>query len=155
MRLKLWQRGRKENFRKIDKNKDIIWRGRRDLNSRPPAWQAGVLSSWTTTPPQGIIIIILKASEFQYLLIRIIICIQQGSKPKKDNRAAEDSRSCLVFLWWISLIRTEHCADYHGCIAFYDTGINGPLRTAGPTDIVSNSRLTGGWGQQILQIFEQ
>jgi hypothetical protein len=42
-------------FRKIRKsgNEDVIWRGRRDLNSRPLAWQASVLSIWTTTPPTG------------------------------------------------------------------------------------------------------
>ena len=28
----------------------LLWRGRRDSNSRPPAWQAGALTSWATTP---------------------------------------------------------------------------------------------------------
>ena len=28
----------------------LKWRGRRDSNSRPPAWQAGILTNWTTTP---------------------------------------------------------------------------------------------------------
>ena len=28
----------------------INWRNGRDSNPRPPAWQAGILTSWTTTP---------------------------------------------------------------------------------------------------------
>ena len=28
----------------------LKWRGRRDSNSRPPAWQAGTLTDWATTP---------------------------------------------------------------------------------------------------------
>ena len=31
----------------------IAWRPRRDLNPRPPAWQAGVLTDWTTRPRLG------------------------------------------------------------------------------------------------------
>ena len=30
-----------------------MWRPRRDLNPRPPAWQAGVLTDWTTRPRLG------------------------------------------------------------------------------------------------------
>ena len=31
-------------------NYDMNWRNGRDSNPRPPAWQAGILTSWTTTP---------------------------------------------------------------------------------------------------------
>ena len=31
------------------------WRNGRDSNPRPPAWQAGILTSWTTTPQNVVI----------------------------------------------------------------------------------------------------
>ena len=37
----------------MPRNSGHMWRPRRDLNPRPPAWQAGVLTSWTTRPRLG------------------------------------------------------------------------------------------------------